>query len=140
FVTLHKRGELRGCIGNIIGRGPLYLTIRDMAVESATGDPRFSKVTLDELKDIDIEISVLSSMKKTDNPDDIRLGIDGVLVRKGFRSGVFLPQVATETGWSKDEFMSNLCAHKAGLSPDAWKGDGIEIYTFTAEIFSEKEL
>ena len=140
FVTLHKRGELRGCIGNITGRGPLYLTIRDMAIESATGDPRFPAVELEELKDIDIEISVLSPMKKTDNPDDIRLGIDGVLVRKGFKSGVFLPQVATETGWSKDEFMSNLCVHKAGLSPDAWKGDGIEIYTFTAEIFSEKEL
>jgi len=140
FVTLHKRGELRGCIGNIIGRGPLYLTIRNMAIESATGDPRFSKVTLEELKDIDIEISVLSPMKKTDNPDDIRLGIDGVLIRKGFRSGVFLPQVATETGWSRDEFMSNLCAHKAGLAPEAWKGDDVEIYTFTAEVFSEKEL
>jgi len=140
FVTLHKKGELRGCIGNLVGKGPFYLTVRDMAIESATGDPRFPAVAIDELKDIDIEISALSPMKKIDNPDDIRLGIDGVLVRKGFRSGVFLPQVATETGWSKEEFMSNLCTHKVGLSPDAWRGKDIEIYAFTAEIFSEKEL
>jgi hypothetical protein len=140
FVTLHKHGELRGCIGNLIGKGPFYLTVRDMAIESATGDPRFSPLQLTELGDIDIEISALSPMQKIDTPDKIRLGIDGVLVRKGFRSGVFLPQVATETGWTKEKFMSNLCAHKAGLSPDAWKGDDIEIFTFTAEIFSEKEL
>ncbi|MBN2830859.1 MAG: AmmeMemoRadiSam system protein B [Candidatus Omnitrophica bacterium] len=140
FVTLHKHKELRGCIGNLIGKGPFYLTVRDMAVESATGDPRFPAVTLAEMKDVDIEISALSPMQKIDDPDKIRLGTDGVLVRQGFRSGVFLPQVATETGWTKEEFMSNLCAHKAGLSPDAWKGKDIEIYTFTAEVFSEKEL
>lgn len=140
FVTLNKNGELRGCIGNLIGKKPLYLTVRDMAVEAALSDPRFSPVTLEELKDLDIEISVLSPMRKIDNPDNIRLGIDGVLVRKGFRSGVFLPQVATETGWSKDEFLSNLCSHKAGLAPDAWKDKDTEILTFTAEVFSEKEL
>jgi len=140
FVTLHKNGQLRGCIGNLVGKGPFYLTIRDMAVESATADPRFPAVTAGELKEIDIEISALSPLVRIDDPDKIRMGIDGVLVRKGFRSGVFLPQVATETGWNKDEFMSNLCAHKAGLPSDAWKGKDIEIYTFTAEIFSEKEL
>ena len=79
-------------------------------------------------------------MQRTDNPENIRLGIDGVLVRKGFRSGVFLPQVALETGWSKEEFLSNLCSHKAGLSFDAWKDKDTEVYTFTAEVFSEKEL
>ncbi len=140
FVTLNEHGELRGCIGNLVGQGPLYLTVRDMAIEAATGDPRFPAVVPDELKNIDIEISVLSPMQRIDNPDKIRLGTDGVLVRKGFRSGVFLPQVATETGWTKEEFMSNLCAHKAGLEPDAWKDKDTEISTFTAEVFSEKNI
>jgi len=140
FVTLNEHGELRGCIGNLVGQGPLYLTVRDMAIQAATGDPRFPAVVSDELKNIDIEISVLSPMQRIDNPDKIRLGTDGVLVRKGFRSGVFLPQVATETGWTKEEFMSNLCAHKAGLEPDAWKDKDTEISTFTAEVFSEKNI
>ena len=140
FVTLHEHGELRGCIGNIVGRGPLYLTVRDMAVEAATGDPRFSSVKADELKNIEIEISVLSPLEKIDNADKIKMGIHGVLVRKGFYSGVFLPQVATETGWNKEEFMSNLCSHKAGLAPDAWKDKSTEIFIFTAQVISEKEV
>ena len=138
FVTLNEFNELRGCIGNLVGTKPLYLTVSDMAVEAATGDPRFSPVTQAELKNIDIEVSVLSPMEKIDNPDKIQLGVHGVLVRNGFRSGVFLPQVATETGWSKDEFMSQLCAQKAGLARDAWKDKSTEIYIFTAEVFSEK--
>ena len=138
FVTLHRHGQLRGCIGNIIGKGPLYLTVRDMAVESSTGDPRFPPVTVSELKDIDIEISVLSELEKIDDPNIIEMGKHGVLVKSDFRSGVFLPQVATETGWSRDEFMSNLCSHKAGLPPDAWKKGECEIYIYTAEVFSEK--
>lgn len=139
FVTLHKKGELRGCIGNIVGTQPLYLTIRDMAIESSTGDPRFPKVTLDELKDIDIEISVLSPLEKVKSAEDIVLGKHGVLVRRGLNSGVFLPQVADETGWSRDEFLSYLCAHKAGLPSDAWKDKKTELFVFTAEVFSEKE-
>ncbi len=138
FVTLHKGGQLRGCIGNIVGRGPLYLTVRDMAIESSTNDPRFPPVTASELKDIDVEISVLSEPKKTTDPDEIIMGKHGVIVKSGFRSGVYLPQVATETGWSKEEFMTSLCAHKAGLPPDAWKKGQAEIYLFTAEIVSEK--
>lgn len=138
FVTLHKQGELRGCIGNLVGRGPLYLTVRDMAVEAAVDDPRFSAVEPSELKDIDIEISALSPLEKIDSAQKLKLGTHGVLVKRGFNSGVFLPQVATETGWSKEEFLSNLCAHKAGLDPDAWKDKSTEIYIFTAEIFSEK--
>ena len=139
FVTLHEHGELRGCIGNIVGRGPLYLTVRDMAIEAATSDPRFPPVEPGELKDIEIEISVLSPLEKIDDPEKIQMGVHGVLVRKGFYSGIFLPQVATETGWSKEEFMSNLCTHKAGLAPDAWKDKSTEIYIFSAEVFSEKE-
>lgn len=140
FVTLHTHGRLRGCIGNLIGEQPLYLGVRDMAIEAAVNDPRFPPVESDELKNIEIEISVLSVLKRIDSADEIQLGIHGVLVRKGFRSGVFLPQVAWETGWSKEEFLSNLCAHKAGLSADAWKDKTTEIYTFTAELFSEKEF
>ena len=139
FVTLHKNSQLRGCIGNLISEGPLSLTVRDMAVESAVSDPRFSPVQLTELEKIEIEISALSPLERIDNPDKIQLGVHGVLIRRGFSSGVFLPQVATETGWSKEEFLSNLCAHKAGLSPDAWKDKSTEIYIFTAEVFSEKE-
>jgi AmmeMemoRadiSam system protein B/AmmeMemoRadiSam system protein A len=139
FVTLHKHGELRGCIGNIVGKGPLYLTVRDMAIEAATGDPRFPSVQPFELKDIEIEISVLSPLEKIDDPEKIKMGVHGVLVRKGFYSGVFLPQVATETGWSREEFMSNLCAHKAGLPQDAWKDKSTDIYIFSAEVFSEND-
>jgi len=139
FVTLHKEGSLRGCIGNMVGRAPLYLTVRDMAVEAACGDPRFPKVTSEEMNDIDIEISVLSEMERVGGADEIELGTHGVLVRKGFSSGVFLPQVATETGWSKEEFLTNLCAGKAGLLPDAWKTGEAELYVFTAEVFGEKD-
>lgn len=139
FVTLREKGDLRGCIGNIAGRGPLYLTIRDMAIESAAGDPRFPKVRVEEMKDIDIEISVLSELEKVKDINEIQMGVHGVLVRKGFNSGVFLPQVAVETGWTRDEFMTNLCAHKAGLLPDAWRHDGVDIYIFTAEVFGEKD-
>ena len=138
FVTLHKHGQLRGCIGNLVGQEPLYLTVRNMAVEAAVGDPRFPQVELSELKDLEIEISVLSPLERIDSTDKIELGKHGVLVRKAFRSGVFLPQVATETGWSKEEFLSELCSGKAGLSPDAWKDKSTEIYIFTAEVFSEK--
>lgn len=137
FVTVHKKGQLRGCIGNIIGRGPLYLTIKNMAIESSTGDPRFSPVSVNELGEIDIEISVLSELEKITDPNTIEIGKHGVLVRRGFRSGVYLPQVGTETGWSREEFMNSLCASKAGLSQDAWKKGEVDIYVFTAEVFGE---
>ncbi|MDD5282407.1 MAG: AmmeMemoRadiSam system protein B [Candidatus Omnitrophica bacterium] len=137
FVTLNKHGELRGCIGNLSGTQPLYLTVRDMAVEAAMDDPRFSALSLPELKDVSIEISVLSPLKKVDSADKIIMGKHGVLVRKGYQSGVFLPQVATETGWSKEEFLNNLCVQKAGLAQNAWKNKDTELYIFEAEVFSE---
>lgn len=140
FVTLHKRGHLRGCIGSIIGSQPLYLTVRDMAVESATSDPRFPPVSLDELNDIEIEISALSVPQKIDSADKIDLGKHGVIIKRGFKSGVFLPQVAAETGWSKEEFLSQLCSRKAGLPADAWKDKATQIQIFSAEVFSEKDL
>jgi hypothetical protein len=137
FVTLRKGGQLRGCIGNIIGTKPLYLGVRDMAIAAATQDPRFPPLKADELKNIHIEISVLSPLQKITDPAKISLGVHGVLVKDGFRSGVYLPQVATETGWDKDEFMSSLCAHKAGLPADCWKKGECEIFIFTAEVFEE---
>ncbi|MFH0917600.1 MAG: AmmeMemoRadiSam system protein B [Candidatus Omnitrophota bacterium] len=138
FVTLNQHQELRGCIGNLIGSQPLYLTVRDMAIEAAVDDPRFSALTLPELKDVEIEISVLSPLEKVPSAEKIELGKHGVLVRRGSQSGVFLPQVATETGWSKEEFLNNLCAHKAGLAANAWKDKDTQLYIFSAEVFSEK--
>jgi AmmeMemoRadiSam system protein A len=140
FVTLHNKGNLRGCIGMIIPEEELYQTIIKMAIESATADPRFPSVIKDELKDIEIEISVLTVPQKVGSTDEIVLGRDGVIVKSGWHQGVFLPQVADETGWSKEEFLSCLCSHKAGLSPDAWKNPKTELYIFQAEVFSEKEL
>ncbi|MBP7088841.1 MAG: AmmeMemoRadiSam system protein B [Candidatus Omnitrophica bacterium] len=137
FVTLNKDGHLRGCIGNIIGHKPLYLGVRDMAIASAVEDPRFPPLNKSELPKINIEISVLSPLEKITDPDKIILGTHGVLVKKGFRSGVYLPQVATETGWSKEEFMNSLCAQKAGFESEAWKKGSCEIYIFTAEVFGE---
>lgn len=139
FVTLREAGELRGCIGNLASDEPLYLTVRDMAIEAAVGDPRFPELGLDELLDIEIEISVLSPLERISDPLAIKMGTHGVLLRKGAASGVFLPQVASETGWSREEFLSNLCAHKAGINPDAWKDNLSEIYIFTAEVFSESD-
>ena len=139
FVTIHSQGRLRGCIGNIIGQGPLYLTVRDMAIEAATGDPRFPPVSCDELKDIDIEISVLTEPKKVEDVQEIKMGTHGVIVKRGFANGVFLPQVATETGWTREEFLSNLCSHKAGLDPFAWKDKNTQILSFTAQVFGEKD-
>lgn len=139
FVTLQKHGELRGCIGNLVASQPLYLTVRDMAVEAAVGDPRFLPLESSELTDVEIEISVLSPLRLVESAEEIQMGKHGVLIKRGFKSGVFLPQVATETGWSKEEFLSNLCVHKAGLSPSAWKDKDTQIYIFTASVFSEKE-
>jgi len=139
FVTLHEDGELRGCIGNMVGQGPLYNTVADMAIEAATGDPRFSRMSAQEIDKIDIEISVLSPLQKVKSADEIKIPGHGVIVRRDFRSGVYLPQVATETGWNKEEFLTSLCAHKAGLKPDAWKDPATELYTFTAEVFGERK-
>ena len=140
FVTLRKDGEgLRGCIGNMTGLGPLYQTIADMAIEAATGDPRFRPLSPQELDEVDIEISVLSPLKRVASHEDVKIPGHGVLVRKGLRSGVYLPQVADETCWGKEEFLTSLCGSKAGLLPDAWKDPSTELYVFTAEIFQDKK-
>jgi AmmeMemoRadiSam system protein A len=137
FVTLKNHDRLRGCIGQFISDKPLIESIAEMAKASATGDPRFfsDPITADELGKLDVEISVLSPLKRTDDPLSLKLGVDGIYIKKGRASGCFLPQVATETGWSKEEFLSYCCAHKAGLAADAWKDPQTEVYLFTAEVF-----
>jgi AmmeMemoRadiSam system protein A len=137
FVTLKNGDQLRGCIGQFIADRPLVNMVLEMAKASATSDPRFfsDPITPDELPDLDIEISVLSPLKKTADPLSLRLGIDGIYIKRGFASGCFLPQVAEETGWSKEEFLSYCCSHKAGLPDDAWKDPKTEVFLFTAEVF-----
>ena len=137
FVTLKNRGRLRGCIGQFTSEAPLIELIAEMAKASATGDPRFlaDPITFRELKQLDVEISVLSPLKRTDDPLSLQLGVDGIYIKKGRTSGCFLPQVAPETGWSKEEFLSNCCAHKAGLAPNAWQDPETEVNLFTAEVF-----
>jgi AmmeMemoRadiSam system protein A len=138
FVTITKHGALRGCIGNIIGQEPLYETVRDMAVAAASQDPRFTPLRAVELKDIDVEISVLSKPRRVKDASEIQLGKHGVIVNANGHQGVFLPQVADETGWSKEEFLSQLCSQKAGLPADAWKDPDTALYVFTADVFGEK--
>ena len=141
FVTIHRNHKLRGCIGNVIVHEPLYITVRNVAISAATEDPRFPKVTQEELIDISIEISVLSKPKKVANPQEVEVGKHGVIIRQGRdRAGLFLPQVATEWNWDREQFLSNLCSHKLGLSADCWKDSNSQIEVFTAEVFSEKDL
>ncbi len=137
FVTLKNDDQLRGCIGQFISDKSLIELVVEMAQASATKDPRFlgNQITADELEQLDIEISVLSPLERTAEPLSLRPGIDGIYIKKGCTSGCFLPQVATEAGWTKEEFLSYCCAHKAGLSPDAWKEPDTEVYLFTTEMF-----
>lgn len=137
FVTIHKKGELRGCIGNMVGTVPLVETIRDMAIAASTEDPRFPRVEADELNDIDIEISVLSPMKRIKDVSEIEVGRHGILLGKGWNQGVLLPQVATEQGWDRDTFLQHTCL-KAGLPPDTWKDPETIIEIFSAEVFGER--
>ncbi len=137
FVTLHKKGELRGCIGHMVARDALYRAVWEMARSAAFEDPRFSRVGKKELEDINIEISILTPMQKISSIDEIVMGRDGVMVKQGYRSGVFLPQVATETGWDKETFLRHLCSSKAMLAPDAYLDPRTEIYIFQVEEFSE---
>ncbi|MBM2835106.1 MAG: hypothetical protein HW406_2267, partial [Candidatus Brocadiaceae bacterium] len=138
FVTLKKHGELRGCIGYIIPRSPLSQAVIENTINSSANDQRFSPVEPNEVQDITIEISVLSQTKKINGPDGFIVGKEGIVIRKGPASAVFLPQVATEQGWNKAETLCQLC-RKAGLSPDAWRDDDIEFFVFTASVFHEGE-
>ncbi|MFH0985157.1 MAG: AmmeMemoRadiSam system protein A, partial [Candidatus Omnitrophota bacterium] len=116
------------------------LTVQEMAVSAASQDPRFSPVNADELGQLEYEISVLSPLRKITSTDEIELGKHGVQISKGFfHHGVFLPQVATETGWNKEEFLGELCSQKAGLPRDCWKDPAVNLQVFTADVFSEEK-
>jgi len=142
FVTLKENGELRGCIGVFTGdiEEPLYRIVAEMAISAAVDDPRFNPVTKNELNKLEYEISVLSPLQKVGSSKDIELGKHGVRIRNGSRSGVFLPQVATENNWGLDTFMSTLCTQKAGLPADCWRDPKTEIYVFTAQVFDENDI
>lgn len=134
FVTINKHGNLRGCIGRIIGDQSLYLSCQQMARAAALEDPRFTPVTEDELSELEIEISILTPLKKIANKDEIVIGRDGLYIRKGMYAGLLLPQVAAEYGWDVDEFLTQTC-YKAGLPTDALNSKDTEIYRFSAEVF-----
>ncbi len=135
FVSLYKSEELRGCIGTFSYDNPLWQNVRDMAIASATRDFRFEPLTLDEIKDIRIEISVLTPLKKIKSINEIELGRHGIYIKKGWQSGTFLPQVATKTRWTLEEFLGHCARDKAGIGWDEWKD--ADIYTYEAMVFSE---
>lgn len=134
FVCLKKAGELRGCIGTIEARKPLYQTIHEMAIQAAFSDPRFCAVGVDELKELSLEISVLTPLERLRSIDEIEIGKHGLFIRRRGYSGLLLPQVATEHGWNRKEFLEWTC-WKAGLPKEAWKEKETEIYIFSADVF-----
>ena len=133
FVSLHKQGRLRGCIGHFGEDVPLHEIVAEMARAAAFEDPRFMPVTKDELKDIDIEISVLTPMRRIQSLDEFELHRHGIYIRRGYRSGTFLPQVADEVNWTKEEFVSHCAQDKAGIGWDGWRD--AELYVYEAIVF-----
>ncbi len=135
FVTIKKKGELRGCIGNFVSDRSLYLLVQEMAVSAATRDPRFYPMKSEDLADFTLDISVLSPLEKVSSVEEIQVGIHGIYIIKGSYRGVLLPQVATEYGWNREQFLQHTCV-KAGLEKDAWQGE-CDIYIFSAQVFGE---
>lgn len=139
FVTLHKNGNLRGCIGYISGVKPIYMAVHDMAKEAAFHDPRFVPVNRGEMKDIEFEISVMTPLERIENTDEVETGKHGIFMRRGLNSGLLLPQVAVEYGYDRDSFLMQTCL-KAGMEPMCFQDNATEIYIFSADIFSEGEI
>ncbi len=137
FVTLNEDGNLRGCIGYTAPIKPLFETVRDAAISAAMNDPRFPSVRQDELPKIEYEISVLSPFRKVTDVGQIKIGTHGLLVKKGRREGLLLPQVATDYNWDRKTFLENTC-RKAGLPTDAWQQADTDIFMFTALVFGEE--
>jgi AmmeMemoRadiSam system protein A len=138
FVTLTNAGRLRGCIGTFQPRGPLAEMIPEMA-SAAARDPRFvgQPITPEELDALKVEVSILSPLTETHEPEKLEVGTHGIYVTNGVRSGCFLPEVATDQGWNAEQFLGYCCAHKAGMAPDAWRMLDTKVYLFTSEKFSE---
>lgn len=139
FVTIHNHGRLRGCIGQMVAQQPLYLAVRDMAISAATRDRRFMPLSSDELQQVDLEISVLSPLRKIDSWEKIEQNRHGVYIRQDWKSGVFLPQV-WEHFQNKEDFLAELCSQKAGLPRDCYKNPDTEISIYTVLEFNENDM
>jgi len=137
FVTLKNGGMLRGCLGRFEADIPLARLVPEMAAATATQDPRFfgNRITPEEVPGLAIKISVLSPLRKVDSPDEVQVGEHGIQVSRGWRSGCYLPEVATDHNMSREDFLSSCCRDKAGLPADAWKNPETEIMVFTTESF-----
>ncbi len=138
FVTLKRRGELRGCIGQVTACQALAEAVKSAAVASAFSDPRFPPLTPAEWPEVRVEISVLSAFEPVNDPACVAVGTHGVMIRSGYRAGLLLPQVAGEQGWDRETFLSHAC-RKAGLPPDAWQAPSTIIEIFTATVFGETQ-
>ncbi len=139
FVTIHINKKLRGCIGYIKGIKTIPETVKDMAKASAFQDPRFPPLTKEEFENIDLEISIMSPIEEVSDISEIVVGRDGLIISQGSRSGLLLPQVATEYNWNVKEFLEHTC-YKAGLPADAWQWKDTKIEKFSAQVFGEEEL
>ena len=137
FVTLNKDGKLRGCIGRFNPEKPLWKVVQTMAIAAATQDYRFDPVTSGEISQLEIEISVLTPLKRITSADEFILGKQGIYIKKGNQTGTFLPQVAAQTGWSKEEFLGHCAQDKAGIGWNGWKS--AELYTYEALVFKEEQ-
>ena len=137
FVTLHKQGGLRGCIGRVEVEEPLGVVVPRCAIAACSTDPRFSPVSVAELPDLEVEISLLGSLEPIADSADFEIGRHGLLVELGWHRGLLLPQVATEWHWDRNQFLTHTC-HKAGLRADAWK-ESARLWRFEAEVFAENE-
>ena len=134
FVTLKRNGHLRGCIGNLVGRGPLFQTVWNMALAAAFQDPRFNPLTAAEMDGLSIEISVLGPLEPCPDPQLVEIGRHGLIMRRGGNQGLLLPQVPVEWGWDREQFLAQTC-RKAGLPANAWREPDTEIYWFQAVVF-----
>lgn len=138
FVSLHRNGRLRGCIGRVAALEPLAGVVADCAVAAATSDPRFSRLNVTELRELQIEVSVLSRPQEV-RAEEVQPGIHGVIISRGENRGILLPQVAAERGWPQERFLEETC-EKAGLPVDAWRDPATRIEVFTAEVFSDSDF
>lgn len=136
FVSIYKFGELRGCIGYVEPKKNLLQTVIEAAYNSAVNDPRFNPIKIEELEDLSIEISVISNLKQIKSISEIEVGTHGLIIEQGDKTGLLLPQVASDYSWDRETFL-NQTARKAGLPYDAWKKENVKIYIFTAEIINE---
>ncbi|MFO7650949.1 MAG: AmmeMemoRadiSam system protein B [bacterium] len=138
FVTLHRAGELRGCIGYPEAVKPLAEAVAEMAVAAATEDPRFVPVAPEELAQVDIEITVLSPLRPVSDPESVVVGRHGLVIRMGRHSGLLLPQVPVEQGWNREQYLEGIC-RKAGLPAGGWRDKDARLFVFTGQVFGERD-